>query len=367
MNQHTAEPLHYRDVLGRPVWMLGALEREYVRYASTALAKTQEADVLPAYMRRLRRVLAQARAQLSARSDSAARRNLAVDLPGAESHLARIEESLSRVRGVAEFWAAGALLSGSAARLRLLEADLEDLQPESDGARAQELERELFALRLDRDGAQRRRRQLSEQLGLSETGLLTKESFLLAASREWERCRSAKEPFGAVVFAFAVRGGSSHPEQIVARLLRYAQVEVARFASAPGDLVSDFGDDAVLFATPGRSVRALAELAERFRRSLEATSFAQGSVVLRVDVAAGVSSLIPSEGVSVERVLAGASDASRASWGLGGRKTVVECEGELSAVEISDEPASAPASAVTAAATSLGDRVRMALARESCA
>ncbi len=345
--------------------MLRALEREYARFASAALSKNPEADLIAGYERRVSRVRAQVLGGLRARREAAARRGLTLDLRAAEGRLARVEESLGRAVGVAEFWAATAALSGSAARVRMLEADLHDLERIGEVERAGDVHRELFALRLERGAAQRRREQPRGRLELTDAGLLTKESFLRAAALEWERCKISSEPFGAVVFALSIPGRASHPEQIVARLLGYAQVEVARSASSPGDLVGDFGSDAVVFGTPGRAARALAELAERIRRSLEATSFTQGSVVFRIEVAAGVSSLVPSEDAPVERVLAGAADASKVSWSLAARKTVAELEGELCAVEITEEAGDEPASLVPATGgTTLADRVRAALARK---
>lgn len=156
------------------------------------------------------------------------------------------------------------------------------------------------------------------------TGIANRRMFDLSLAREWRRCLRLKKPMSVVMLDVDnfKKYNDRYGHQDGDDCLRAVAQEVSRSAPRPGDLVARYGGEEFVMILGETDEDGAQWVAERIRQHVAGLSLPhKDSPYGHVTVSCGVSSVLPSQDLSVEMLVKSADNALYLSKNQG-RNTV---------------------------------------------
>lgn len=173
-----------------------------------------------------------------------------------------------------------------------------------------QMQRALVQLTGQLNDANKELQRLSTTDGL--TGIANRRSFDESLAREWRRCSRLKKPLSVILFDvdFFKKYNDKHGHQAGDECLKLVAKEVARTAPRPGDLAARYGGEEFVLILAETDQEGACWVAELVRQNLSALNIPHGeSSHKHVTISCGVTSVVPSDELSVEKLVKSADIA----------------------------------------------------------
>lgn len=173
-----------------------------------------------------------------------------------------------------------------------------------------QMQRALVQLTGQLNDANRELQRLSTTDGL--TGIANRRSFDESLAREWRRCSRLKKPLSVILFDvdFFKKYNDKHGHQGGDECLKLVAKEVARTAPRPGDLAARYGGEEFVLILAETDQEGACWVAELVRQNLSALNIPHSeSSYKHVTISCGVASVVPSDELSVAKLVKSADIA----------------------------------------------------------
>lgn len=173
-----------------------------------------------------------------------------------------------------------------------------------------QMQRALVQLTGQLNDANKELQRLSTTDGL--TGIANRRSFDESLAREWRRCSRLKKPLSVILFDvdFFKKYNDKHGHQAGDECLKLVAKEVARTAPRPGDLAARYGGEEFVLILAETDQEGACWVAELVRQNLSALNIPHSdSSHQHVTISCGVTSVVPSDELSVEKLVKSADIA----------------------------------------------------------
>ena len=173
-----------------------------------------------------------------------------------------------------------------------------------------QMQRALVKLTGQLNDANKELQRLSTTDGL--TGIANRRLFDESLSREWRRCSRLKKPLSIVLFDvdFFKKYNDKYGHQAGDECLKLVAKEVARTAPRPGDLAARYGGEEFVLILAETDQEGACWVADLVRQNLSALNIPHGeSSHMHVTISCGVTSVVPSDELSVGKLVKSADIA----------------------------------------------------------